>query len=379
MVLQAGGSQFVEMYVGVGAKRVREMFEQAKKSAPCVVFIDEIDAVGRRRGGSQYSNEEREQTLNQILVEMDGFEEGTCVVVMAATNRPDVLDQALLRPGRFDRQISTSLPDVKGRRDILEIHARHKPLSDGIDMDDLARETSGMSGADLENLLNEAALLAAKENRTSIEKEDLDEAMERVTVGLAHKNRPMQPEERRMVAIHEAGHALVAHLLPELEPVRKISIVARGAAGGYTKLMGDAGRHLLTETHLRARIAFALGEMAAEEVANGVRSTGAASDFRRANEVAKAMVYQYGMSVELGPVVIDAEFQQPVSPDLLDRAERETRRILGEETLRARHLIESHRQGLDRLVAALLEADSLEGELLGQLLGAIPPLRQAAA
>jgi cell division protease FtsH len=369
------GSEFVEMYVGVGAARVRDLFENAKKSAPCVVFIDEIDAVGRRRGGAYNSNEERDQTLNQILVEMDGFGDGGGVVVMAATNRSDVLDQALLRPGRFDRQIKTDLPDQRGRMAILGVHARGKPLADDVDLEHLSYDTSGMSGAELENVMNESALLAARRNSSVIANQDVSEALERVIAGLAHKNRILRPEERQLVAVHEAGHALVAHVLPEIDPVRKISIVSRAGTGGYTRVAGEGDRRFWTGDQLQAQIAFALGGMVAEEIVRGARSTGASNDLTKANEIARGMVYKYGMGVSLGPIVISNEEGQPISPQLLDTAEQEVHRILDEAMETARGLVASRIEGLQLLVDELLRLDSLEGKPLEEALMAIPPMQ----
>ncbi len=310
--LSISGSEFVEMFVGVGAARVRDLFEQAKRNSPCIVFVDEIDAVGRHRGGSLGSgNDEREQTLNQILVEMDGFDTHTNVIVIAATNRPDVLDKALLRPGRFDRQVMLGLPDQKGRLAILQVHARGKPLAEEVDLDTVARQTPGFSGADLENLLNEAALLAARRDAFTVGRQDLAEAIDRVIAGPRRKSHIISVRERTITAYHEAGHALVAHALPHVDPVAKISIVSRGATGGYTRVLPTEDRNLFTRSEFKDNLAWALGGHAAEQRVFGEMSTGASNDIQRATQLARRMVTVYGMSERLGPVALAGSEESP--------------------------------------------------------------------
>jgi len=306
--LTISGSDFVELYVGVGASRVRDLFEQAKKEGPAIVFIDEIDAVGRQRGtGLGGGHDEREQTLNQLLVEMDGFGANEGVIVIAATNRQDVLDPALLRPGRFDRQIYIGLPDIKGREAVLKVHARKKPLGDDVSLSEVARATTGFTGAELENLLNEAALLAARQEKAFITKADIDEAMMKVIAGPEKRSRVVTEHTRRLTAYHEAGHAVVIHELPTQDPVHQITIIPRGGAGGLTVSLPTEDKAYLSKTEMRERIAVCLGGRVAEKLVLGDISTGASNDIQKATEIARAMVTKYGMSIELGPINYDTE------------------------------------------------------------------------
>jgi cell division protease FtsH len=297
------GSEFVEMFVGVGASRVRDLFEQAKKNSPCIIFVDEIDAVGRHRGaGLGGSHDEREQTLNQILVEMDGFDTDTNIIIVAATNRPDILDPALLRPGRFDRRVTMDTPDMRGRRAILDVHVRGKPLAADVDLDVIAKQTPGFAGADLENLVNEAAILAARRNRRSIGNDELQEAIERVIAGPERRSRLITPKEKEIVAYHEAGHAVAMHVLPNHDPVHKVTIVPRGMAGGYTMSIPEDESNLMTRDKFRAQLVALLGGRVAEEIRFGDFTTGASNDLERVTGMARAMVTQWGMSERLGPI-----------------------------------------------------------------------------
>lgn len=370
------GSEFVEMFVGVGAARVRDLFDQAKRHSPCIVFIDEIDAVGRYRGaGLGGSHDEREQTLNQILVEMDGFDTDTNVIVMAATNRPDILDPALLRPGRFDRRIVLDRPDVKGRRAILEVHVRNKPLDKDVDLDVLARETPGFVGADIENMVNEAAILAARRNKKAIGMKEFQEAIERVIAGPERKSRIISEEERRIIAYHEAGHALVMHHLPNCDPVHKISIIARGMALGYTMPLPEEDRYLQRKSKFLDELAGLLAGRAAEEIVFGDITTGAANDLEQATKLARAMVTRYGMSEKLGPmtfgekqelVFLGKEIgeQREYSEKVAQEIDEEVRRLVQQAYERAKEIIRTHRDKLDRLAQALMEKETLEGEEL---------------
>ncbi len=370
------GSEFVEMFVGVGAARVRDLFDQAKRHSPCIVFIDEIDAVGRYRGaGIGGGHDEREQTLNQILVEMDGFDTDTSVIVMAATNRPDILDPALLRPGRFDRRIVLDRPDVKGRKAILQVHVRNKPLDKDVDLDVLARETPGFVGADIENMVNEAAILAARRNKKAIGMKEFQEAIERVIAGPERKSRIISEEEKRIIAYHEAGHALVMHLLPNCDPVHKISIIARGMALGYTMPLPEEDRYLHRKSKFLDELAGLLGGRAAEEIVFGDITTGAANDLEQATKLARAMVTRYGMSEKLGPmtfgekqelVFLGKEIgeQREYSEKVAQEIDEEVRRIIREAYERAKEILMKNREKLDRLAQALIEKETLEGDEL---------------
>ncbi len=371
------GSEFVEMFVGVGAARVRDLFEQAKQSAPCIIFIDEIDAIGKFRGGGLVSggHEEREQTLNQLLVEMDGFEPNTGVIILAATNRPEVLDPALLRPGRFDRQIVLDSPDVNGREAILKVHARGKPLADDVDFRSIALRTPGFSGADLANVMNEAALLAAREGADNITQAHLEAAVERVLTGPERKSRRLGEKERKRVAYHEAGHALVAYYSPNAAPVSKISIIPRGkAALGYTLQLPEEERYLMTRSELLDRICVSLGGRAAERIFLGETSSGAQNDLEIATEMARSMVTRFGMSDEVGPVALARETspflkipgysqqQEPMSPELASLVDKEVKKVLSEQDARARHIIESHKKSLQRVAEQLLKIEVMNAD-----------------
>jgi cell division protease FtsH len=369
------GSEFVEMFVGVGASRVRDLFDQAKRNSPCIVFIDEIDAVGRHRGaGLGGSHDEREQTLNQILVEMDGFDTDTNVIVIAATNRPDILDPALLRPGRFDRRVVLDRPDVRGRRAILEIHVRGKPLASDVDLDVLARATPGFVGADLENLVNEAAILAARRNKRSIGMREFEEAIERVALGgPERRSRVMSEQQKRLTAYHEAGHAVVARILDPKNPIQKVTIIPRGQAGGYAWQVPEEDRTLHSVADFMARIAVALGGRIAEELVFGDISTGASSDLEQVTRLARAMVTRYGMSEKLGPMVFgkkeelvflgrEISEQRDYSEEVAEEIDREVRRIVDEGYRRARQVLETRRPLLEAVAQALLERETLSRE-----------------
>ena len=368
------GSEFVEMFVGVGASRVRDLFEQAKRNAPAIVFVDEIDAVGRQRGaGLGGSHDEREQTLNQILVEMDGFDTNTNVIVLAATNRPDVLDPALLRPGRFDRRLVIDNPDVRGRQAILEIHARGKPLAPDAGLDRLAKQTPGFSGADLNNLLNEAAILAARRDKQAITMSELEEAIDRVILGPERKSRVINDRERRLKAFHEVGHALVAKMLPEEDTVYKLTIVARGIAGGYTSLLPEEDRMLTSRVQAEARLAFSLGGRTAEEIVFGEVTTGATDDLERATELARRMVTQWGMSSKLGPRTFgkkeelvflgrDISETRNYSEATALLIDQEISNLIAVAHERARVIIAEHRDKLGEIAERLLEVETLDSE-----------------
>ena len=374
------GSDFVEMFVGVGASRVRDLFEQAKQNSPCIIFMDEIDAVGRHRGaGLGGGHDEREQTLNQLLVEMDGFEMKDNIILIAATNRPDILDPALLRPGRFDRQIVVDRPDRKGRTKILEVHTRGKPLAKAIDLDTLAGQTPGFTGADLQNLVNEAALLAARQGKREIDHLQLEEGIMRVIAGPEKKTRVMSEKERRVTAFHEMGHALVAHYLHNTDPVHKISVISRGQALGYTISLPTEDKFLTTRAELSDTMAMTLGGRAAEEIVFGEVTTGASNDLEKVTATAKQMVMRFGMSDKLGPRVFGHDHGQPFlgrefssEPDYSDEIAREIddeiRRIVEEAHQLAREILEQHREKLDHVSEILLRRETIEREEFIELL-----------
>jgi cell division protease FtsH len=375
------GSEFVEMFVGVGASRVRSLFEKAKKSSPCIVFIDEIDAVGRRRGaGLGGSHDEREQTLNQILVEMDGFEPTQNIIVIAATNRPDVLDPALLRPGRFDRRVMIDLPDLKDREEILKVHARKKPLGEKVDLKMIAERTAGFSGADLANILNEAAILAARNNKKEIINEDLFESIEKVMIGPERKSRVITEKEKKITAYHEAGHALVAHFLPDADPVHKISIISRGSAGGYTLKVPTEDRHMHSKSEFISEIAVLLAGHLVEKTVFGEVTTGATSDLRRATAVARSLVTDYGMSDHLGPrtygekeemIFLGREIheQRDYSEKIAEHIDEEISGFIRQGEAKAAAIIDKERAQLEKIVAVLLEKETIEKEEFEKIVG----------
>jgi len=368
------GSDFVEMFVGVGAARVRDLFTQAKANAPAIIFVDEIDAVGRQRGaGMGGGHDEREQTLNQLLVEMDGFETGGQVILIAATNRPDVLDPALLRPGRFDRQIAVDRPDLKGREEILKVHAKTKPLSDEVELLNYARRTPGFTGADLANVLNEAALLAAREEKKVISTVQIDEAIDRVMAGPQRKSRIMSDEERRVTAYHEAGHALVAHALPHTDPVHKITIMPRGRALGYTMVLPDDDKYSTTRNQLLDQLAYSLGGRAAEELIFHDPSTGASNDIEKATALARAMVTQYGMTEAIGAIKLGSDASEPFmgrdyghqrdySESIAATVDSEIRKLIENAHQEAFDILVENRATLDAMVLQLLEKETLNKE-----------------
>jgi cell division protease FtsH len=370
------GSDFVEMFVGVGASRVRDLFEQGKAHAPCIIFIDEIDAVGRHRGaGLGGGHDEREQTLNQLLVEMDGFESNDGVILLAATNRPDILDPALLRPGRFDRQIVVDMPDVKGREQILRVHTRKIPLSPDVDLERIARGTPGLAGAELANVVNEAALLAARRNKPAVDMQDLEDAKDKVMLGLERKSRVLSEEERRLIAYHEAGHALVGLKVPGADPLHKVTIIPRGRALGITAYLPEEELHKYTKESIRARLAMAYGGRVAEELVFGADkvTTGAAQDIQQATDIARRMVTQFGMSDVIGPVAVgDREAEIFLGREVVQRREisertaeivdTEVKAILGSAFEHARSILTKYRDALDRLANALLERETLDRE-----------------
>ncbi len=367
------GSDFVEMFVGVGASRVRDLFSDAKKNAPCIVFIDEIDAVGRRRGaGIGGGNDEREQTLNQLLVEMDGFDANEGIIVMAATNRPDVLDPAILRPGRFDRQVTISTPDVKGREEVFKIYAKNKPLDENVDLKVLAKRTPGFTPADIENMMNEAALLTARRNGTIIHMDDLEEAITRVIAGPQKRSRVMSDKERRLTAYHEAGHAIVMRATPGADPVHQVTIMPRGTAGGFTMQLPEEDRYYITRTEMQQDIMHLLGGRIAEALVMGDISTGASNDLERATKTAHDMVTKYGMSEAIGPinysdsdeVFLGRDFtsKQNYSEELASKIDAEVRNIIDSAYADAEQLLKDHRAELDRVANALLEMETLDAE-----------------
>ncbi|TCS80144.1 ATP-dependent zinc metalloprotease FtsH [Tepidibacillus fermentans] len=374
------GSDFVEMFVGVGASRVRDLFDNAKKNSPCIIFIDEIDAVGRQRGaGLGGGHDEREQTLNQLLVEMDGFGANEGIIIIAATNRPDILDPALLRPGRFDRQITVDRPDVKGREEILKVHARNKPLADDLKLDVLARRTPGFTGADLENVLNEAALLAARKGRKNITMQEVDEAIDRVIAGPEKKSRMISDKEKRIVAYHEAGHTIVGYHLEHADQVHKVTVVPRGSAGGYTVMLPKEDRYFMTKPELLDKIVGLLGGRVAEEIVLGEVSTGAHNDFERATGIARRMVTEFGMSEKLGPmqfghgqgqVFLGRDFNR--EPNYSDKIayeiDMEIKRIIDESYKRCKEVLQAHRDELELVAQTLMVKETLDADEIRQLI-----------
>lgn len=379
------GSEFVEMFVGVGASRVRDLFKKAKRNAPCIVFIDEIDAVGRQRGaGLGGGHDEREQTLNQILVEMDGFETDTNVIVVAATNRPDVLDPALLRPGRFDRQVVLDLPDINDREAILKVHSKNKPMAKNVDLRSVAERTPGFSGADLANVINEAAILAARVNKKEIDTAELKEAIEKVMLGPSRKSHILSPEEKKRTAYHEGGHALVGAVLPESDPVHKVTVLSRGRALGYTMKLPTEDRHLHTKGSFLDEIAALLGGYAAEKLVYGELTTGASNDLKVATNMARSLVTQYGMSDELGPVTLgeqhsnvflgrDLGEQKNYSESVAQKIDDEVRRIMREAEQRATELMTKYRSYLETIAQRLIAEETLEKEQFEEIVKDIIP------
>jgi len=379
------GSDFVEMFVGVGAARVRDMFENAKKHAPCIIFIDEIDAVGRQRGaGLGGGNDEREQTLNQMLVEMDGFETGAGVIVIAATNRPDVLDPALLRPGRFDRQVVVPLPDIRGREQILGVHMRKVPLAPDVKADILARGTPGMSGADLANLVNEAALFAARRSKRLVDMDDFEMAKDKIMMGTERRTMVMDDEEKRNTAYHESGHALIGKLLPKCDPVHKVTIIPRGRALGVTMSLPERDKYSYDRDYMLNKIAMLFGGRIAEEVFMNQMTTGASNDFERATQMARDMVTRYGMSDKLGPMVYAENEGEvflgrsvtrttQVSEATMQTVDSEIRRIIDEQYALARRLIEEHSDKMHAMAKALLDWETIDAEQIEDIMQGRPP------
>jgi cell division protease FtsH len=379
------GSDFVEMFVGVGAARVRDMFENAKKHAPCIIFIDELDAVGRQRGaGLGGGNDEREQTLNQMLVEMDGFEGSVGVIVIAATNRPDVLDPALMRPGRFDRQVVVPLPDIRGREQILIVHMRKVPLSPDVKADIIARGTPGFSGADLANLVNEAALFAARGNKRLVDMEDFEKAKDKIMMGAERRSMVMNEDERRNTAYHESGHAVVAKLMPKSDPVHKVTIIPRGRALGLTMQLPEEDRYAYDRVYLMSRIAVLFGGRIAEELFMNQMTTGASNDFERATQMARDMVTRYGMSDALGPMVYgenegevflgrSVTTHKNMSEATMEKVDAEIRRIIDEQYALARRMLEDNRDKVEAMAAALLELETIDADQINDIMEGKPP------
>ncbi len=379
------GSEFVEMFVGVGASRVRDLFDQAKRNSPCIVFVDEIDAVGRHRGaGLGGGHDEREQTLNQILVEMDGFDTNVNVIVVAATNRPDILDPALLRPGRFDRRVVLDNPDIKGRTEILKVHVKGKPLGDDVDLERVAKQTPGFSGADLANLVNESAILAARRNQTLIAYDEFAESIDRVMAGPARTSRVISKREKEITAYHEAGHALVGHLLPNTDPVAKVTIVSRGAMGGYTKSLPAEDRHMFTLSQFKDQLAMMMGGRVAEETNFGAEeiTTGASNDLEQATSMARTMVTRYGMSEKLGPrtfgkreelVFLGREIseQRDYSDQVAETIDQEVHGLIDTAYKKAKRIVTTHKAKLEQLARYLIDNETAETETLETILG--PP------
>ncbi len=387
------GSEFVEMFVGVGASRVRDLFEQAKRNTPCIIFIDEIDAVGRHRGaGLGGSHDEREQTLNQILVEMDGFDTNTSVIVLAATNRPDILDPALLRPGRFDRRVILDRPDINGRTAILKVHSNGKPLDESVNLEVLAKQTAGFSGADLANLVNEAAILAARRGKKAIEMQELEESIDRVIAGPERKSRRISPKEKEITAYHESGHALVAKMLPNADPVHKISIVARGMMGGYTRLLPTEDRYLLTRSQFNDMLATLLAGHVAEGLIFNEKTTGAQNDIEEATKLARKMVTEYGMSDKLGPLTFghkeemvflgrEISEQRNYSEKVAQQIDEEVRNIIQHAHEVAKRILTENKPKLVQIAEKLIVQETLEGEELETLFNqpVLSPLPEASA
>lgn len=381
------GSDFVEMFVGVGASRVRDMFENAKKNSPCILFIDEIDAVGRQRGsGLGGGHDEREQTLNQLLVEMDGFQVNEGIIILAATNRKDILDPALLRPGRFDRQIVVNYPDIKGREEILKVHARGKPLAEDVDLKVLAKRTPGFTGADLENVLNEAAILAARAKKQKITMIEIEEAITRVLIGPEKKSRVITEKDKRETAYHEVGHAIVAKSLPECDPVHEVSIIPRGMAAGYTMTLPDNDLQHIFKSKLKAELSMLLGGRAAEELVLGDVSTGAMNDLQRASETAKNMVVKFGMSEEIGPLFLgenqelflgkEIGHMKSYSEELAEKVDREIKKLLDSAYAKAKEILKSKMDLMHKVAQVLIEREKIDGDEFNILWegGDLPPL-----
>jgi cell division protease FtsH len=385
------GSEFVEMFVGVGASRVRDLFTKAKKNSPCIIFIDEIDAVGRQRGtGMGGGHDEREQTLNQILVEMDGFEQGTTVIVMAATNRPDVLDPALLRPGRFDRRVTLDAPDLGNREAILDVHSKNKPFDKNVDLREIAKKTPGFSGADLANLVNEAAILAARKNQKKITQSDLSVSVEKVLLGPERRSHIMSPEEKEITAYHEAGHAIVSHVLPHCHPVHKVSIVSRGGAGGFTWSLPQEDKHLNSVAEFKDDMAMMLGGRMAEQVVYGEITTGASNDLQKANDLARRMITDYGMSPKLKNLVFGSHSDsiflgrdfgevKGYSEDVAKVIDEEVTKLIDESADRAEEVIKSHREYLNKIADMLIKDETIEGPEFDKLMDGLARRTKAKA